>query len=675
MLMGTGLAFADDCVNYDSPALTALKEFIAAYEAGNLPLIRERLDPSMLGLQSLIDGIVEDSNKHKQIRLLVKDIQLQCGPDVTAIQFGWEKRFLDVNTFAPGLFQGRASVLMHRSRGAWNIAAIAGDNPFATRRGVLGRLDFFPGVGFVLGKVKLTPVALDLVIEVVDPDIAGLGTLKVQVVTSGGDVEMLDLAESGPGRFRRTSVPVSSAPAMPGNGVLELANGISLTARYVDRNPGHNLPPTLLTRSFKIGGGLPAPNDTTPDAFAFAAVTQAPLSSSITSNTVVINGIDVAIPVSIAGGAYSINGAPFTGAPGAISNGQAIAVRLTSAATASTNVSAALTVGTVVAPFSVTTLTLVPDTTPDPFAFNAVTGAPINTPITSNGVTIGGINAATPVSIVGGSYSINGAPFTTSAGSIASGQTIALQLQSSAGLGITTSATVTIGGVSAVFNVTTLSTIVDTTPNPFAFAPQNNVPPGASVTSAPAAISGINAPAPVSIAGGSYSINGGPFTTAASTISNGQSVTVQVISSALGNGTGTASATLNVGGVSAAFTVGTWDQVPNAYGFPTVNTFSTGAPPCVNPASQYTTAPAVISGITGMAPVAVVFSAPTPNPANARVSINGGAFTAGPTTIANGQTIAVRFNSVGAVGAFGGPTVRATINIGGVTADVMQTCT
>ena len=39
-------------------------------------------------------------------------------------------------------------------------------------------------------------------------------------------------------------------------------------------------------------------------------------------------------------------------------------------------------------------------------------------------ITVAGINQAVPVTITGGSYSINGGPFTASAGSVSNGQTI-----------------------------------------------------------------------------------------------------------------------------------------------------------------------------------------------------------------------------------------------------------
>jgi len=75
------------------------------------------------------------------------------------------------------------------------------------------------------------------------------------------------------------------------------------------------------------------------------------------------------------------------------------------------------------------------------------------------------------------------------------------------------------------------------------------------VTSAPIAITGINAPAVVLASGGSYSIGNGPFTTATGTISNGQ--TLRVRGKASIEPAGMTQVLVDVGGVSAAFRIET----------------------------------------------------------------------------------------------------------------------
>jgi hypothetical protein len=95
------------------------------------------------------------------------------------------------------------------------------------------------------------------------------------------------------------------------------------------------------------------------------------------------------------------------------------------------------------------------DTTPNAFTFTPITGAPTTTVQTSNSITVAGTNAAAPISIVGGEYSINGGPFTSTAGTVPPGATVVVRQTSSAALNALTTATLTIGGVSAPFNVTT----------------------------------------------------------------------------------------------------------------------------------------------------------------------------------------------------------------------------
>ena len=99
---------------------------------------------------------------------------------------------------------------------------------------------------------------------------------------------------------------------------------------------------------------------------------------------------------------------------------------------------------------------------------------------------------------------------------------------------------------------------VDTTPDFLSFPAVSNVLPGTEVTSNAISITGITAPAPISITGaGAYSIgcDSAARTTAPSTISDRQSVCLFVTSpQTLG---ASASATLTIGGVSATFTVTT----------------------------------------------------------------------------------------------------------------------
>jgi hypothetical protein len=100
----------------------------------------------------------------------------------------------------------------------------------------------------------------------------------------------------------------------------------------------------------------------------------------------------------------------------------------------------------------------------------------------------------------------------------------------------------------------------DTTPDAFTLT----APTGVDLTkvafstpivSSPATISGITAAANASISGGEFALAGGAFASTARTVTNGQTITVRVQSPVKAGQSATA--TLNVGGQTAAFTVTT----------------------------------------------------------------------------------------------------------------------
>jgi hypothetical protein len=170
-------------------------------------------------------------------------------------------------------------------------------------------------------------------------------------------------------------------------------------------------------------GSTPPPPpaaDTTPNAFSFADQPGAALSVVVTSNEIVVSGINSNASVSIVGGEYSIDGGSFTTAAGSVSNNQRIQVRVTASGQFSTSASAVLTVGGVSASF--TAITADADTTPDAFQFQRTINATRNAWVASDAATISGINTPAPISIENGEYSIDGGAFTSAAGSISAGQ-------------------------------------------------------------------------------------------------------------------------------------------------------------------------------------------------------------------------------------------------------------
>lgn len=104
--------------------------------------------------------------------------------------------------------------------------------------------------------------------------------------------------------------------------------------------------------------------------------------------------------------------------------------------------------------------------TPFGFSFAPQFNVPTSTVIYSNTILVGNINIPVVISIVDGEYSINGGPFTSSPGTVVNGDIVQVNQTSSASETTLTTATLTIGGVSADFDVTT-----GTTPETCGLAP------------------------------------------------------------------------------------------------------------------------------------------------------------------------------------------------------------
>jgi len=211
-------------------------------------------------------------------------------------------------------------------------------------------------------------------------------------------------------------------------------------------------------------------------------------------------------------------------------------------------------VGGVSATFSVTTQA--EDTTPDVFSFTSQTGVTVNTQVVSDTLTIGGINSDALITVSGGEYAIQGNNYTSAAGTISNGDTLKVRQTSSTQFSTTTVVTVTVGGVSGTFSVTTEA--ADTTPDAFSFSALTNVKTGQTKQSNQITISGINATTAISVSGdpsSEYSVNNGTWTAAPGTVSDGDRVRVRHAAAATSSTTTTT--TLTVGGVSGTFSITT----------------------------------------------------------------------------------------------------------------------
>jgi hypothetical protein len=214
------------------------------------------------------------------------------------------------------------------------------------------------------------------------------------------------------------------------------------------------------------------------------------------------------------------------------------------------------------------------DTQPDAFDFPDVTGAASGSENTSDPITVSGLNdldgggVSAPISIAGGTYSINSGAYTNAAGTVTNGDTVRVrQTAASTEDGTRTDTILNIGGVPGTYSVT----VVDKKPGAFSFTDQTGVATSTPVESDTITVSGMDTglTTPINITGGEYSKNGGAYTSAAGTVTNGDTIKVQLTSSA--NPATTVIATLTLGASANSTTVSDDFSVRTAGGVNTSN--------------------------------------------------------------------------------------------------------
>ena len=205
-------------------------------------------------------------------------------------------------------------------------------------------------------------------------------------------------------------------------------------------------------------------SDTTPDAFSFTDVTVAARDTDYISSPITIAGIEAPASISTSNGTLldASSGAPNTWptlGDTTVEDGDVIAVRLRSSASFSTRVDAVVTIGGVSDTFSITTLA--GDTTPNNFSFTPAIDAERDTLVISDAITVAGINDSATISISAGGTILDATDAdpvnwtTYGSNTVESGQKIAVRGRSSTSYTTTVTFTLTIGGVSADFDITT----------------------------------------------------------------------------------------------------------------------------------------------------------------------------------------------------------------------------
>jgi Protein of unknown function (DUF1566) len=203
----------------------------------------------------------------------------------------------------------------------------------------------------------------------------------------------------------------------------------------------------------ETGGSSPS---VSPEAVAFTNQTGVALNIPVTSNAVTVTGFSGLLPVACNGCNGILRNGVLNGNVGVVTSGDMIALTMTSSSAPNTAVTATVTVGGMTTPpWSVTTS----NNTPSPFSFTNQSFVDTSSTISSNTATLTGAFAnATAICGTGcTAISRNGGPFTASPiTGFNAGDTIAIQLVSSASASSIATASVTVGATtSATWSVTT----------------------------------------------------------------------------------------------------------------------------------------------------------------------------------------------------------------------------
>ena len=378
--------------------------------------------------------------------------------------------------------------------------------------------------------------------------------------------------------------------------------------------------------------------DFTPNTFSFTDLINQAKNTQLTSNEIIIGGIDIPTIISITNGEYKIGIGAWTSANGTITNGQTVTLRGTTPDAFDSTKNITLTIGGVSDIFTIATTG---NTIPNPFDIANKSNVALSTLIESDGVTIAGLTTASSISVTDGEYSINGGAYTATAGTISNGQTVKVRHTSSASNATPTTTTLTIGGVSDTFTATTLT---DTIPNTFSFTDVSNIALSTLIESNEITVSGLAVASPISITDGEYSINGGTYTATAGTISNGQTVKVRHTSS--GSNATPTTTTLTIGGISDTFTATTLaDTIPTAFSFTDVSNIPL--------ATLIESNEITVSGLAVTSPISVT---------GGEYKIGTAEWTSANGTVSNNDTVKVRHTS----SVSSDTNITTTLTIGGI---------
>lgn len=297
-----------------------------------------------------------------------------------------------------------------------------------------------------------------------------------------------------------------------------------------------------------------------PGAIAFTNVSGINPSASVNSNQVQLSGFQGALTATCSANCTGIlkNGQPAVAGVTQFTTSDTIAITMTASPTFGAAKTATVTVGTTTsAPWQVTTRAQ--DTAPNAIAFVTQTGVELNTLITSNAVVLSNFDGPVTATCGAGCIGIlkNGSAAVQGSTPFNPGDTIAIQMTSSGSFNTPKTASVTVGTtVSSAWSVTTRAqdTVATLTPADFTDAAGQN--PGTAVTSNAVSLSAFDAPLTVSCGANCTGIiKSGVASGTSTTFTPGQTLAITATASA--SFSGSVTAVVNIGSVSANWTITT----------------------------------------------------------------------------------------------------------------------
>lgn len=195
--------------------------------------------------------------------------------------------------------------------------------------------------------------------------------------------------------------------------------------------------------------------DRDPDPLVFPPATNVARETWVESATIRLSGTNLETPIRVTGGYYRIEGGSWTASEGIVQPGAAIQLRHFSASTAGASRTTTVNVGGRASSFVSTTTP--DDTTPDAYNFIDLSGVVLREYVSSNVVTISGINQPTPISVSSdvGSVSITGTSYINGQQVVLPGARLRLHMSAANIAFYARNVTVDIGGVKDTWQVRT----------------------------------------------------------------------------------------------------------------------------------------------------------------------------------------------------------------------------